>query len=327
MTERATIFERLQIGAEATNARGTSVSAGKLLPSLSVAATPNLTTSRFRPQGRKLDTLVVPGQRWTAGTVEGRLTYNEIIYPLASLLGNVSPTTPGGATNAREWSFAMSTSAPATYRSYTMEVGSSTRAAKFTHGVFTDVSLDFSPTEIALGGSVLGQKYTDGISLTSNPSSVALMPVDPNDVTIYVDSTAAALGTTAMSRVFAANLSISGAYGPVWTIDASEPSWASLVETAPDATLAMTFAADATGMGFLSVFEDGATRYVRIEATGPEIETGQDYLFRMDLAVKCEAVDLSDQDGVLGAAWTMRLVDDADVTGIEVLVRNKVTAL
>lgn len=327
MTERASVFERLQIGAEATNARGTSVSAGKLLPSLSVSAAPNLTSSRFRPQGRKLDTLVVPGQRWTAGTVDGRLTYNEIIYPLASLLGNVSPTTPLGATAARQWAFAMTPSAPATYRSYTMEVGSSTRAAKFTHAVFTDLTLDFSPTEITLGGSVIGQKYTDGITLTSNPASVALMPVDPNDVTIYVDATAGGIGTTAMDRVFAASLGISGVFGPVWTINAAESSFASLVETAPDATLGITFAADATGMGFLDVFEDGATRYVRIEAVGPEIETGQDYTLTLDMAVKCESVSLADQDGVLGAAWTMRLVDDATVTGIEVTVKNAVTGL
>jgi len=327
MTERASVFERLQIGAEATNARGTSVSAAKVLPSLSVVASPQLTTSRFRPQGRKLDSLVVPGQRWTEGSVEGRLTYNEIIYPLASLLGNVSPTTPSGATNARQWSFAMNPDGPATYRSYTMETGSSTRAAKFTHAVFSALNIDFSPTEITLGGTVLGQKYTDGITLTANPVDIALMPVDPNDVTIYVDDTAAGLGTTAMERVFAASLGITGVYGPVWTINAAESSFASLVETAPDASLNITFAADAVGMGFLGVFEDGATRYVRVEAAGPEIESGQDYTLTIDMAVKCEAVSLADQDGVLGAAWTMRLVDDADVTGIEVVVKNKVAAL
>lgn len=327
MAERASVFERLQIGAEATNARGTSVSASKQLPSLSVSAKPELTSSRFRPSGDKLDSLIVPGQRWTSGTVEGRLTYNEIIYPLASLLGNVSPTTPAGATNAREWSYAMSTSAATTYRSYTMEVGSGTRAAKFTHGTFTELSLDFSPTEITLGGAVIGQKYTDGITLTSNPTSVALAPVDPNDVTIYMDSSAANLGTTALSRVFAANLSLAGAFGPVWTIDASQASWAALVEQAPDATLNVTLAADSTGMGLLSTFESGATKYIRIKAEGAEIETGQNYLVQLDMAVKVEVVDLSDQDGVLGAAWTMRLVKDADVTGIEVLVRNAVTAL
>lgn len=327
MPERASVFERLQIGAESTSARGTSVSAGKILPSLSISASPQLTSSRFRPQGLKLDSLVVPGQRWTEGSVEGRLTYNEIVYPLASLLGNVTPSTPAGATNSREWQFAMNTGSAATYRSYTMEVGSSTRAAKFTHGVFTELNLEFSPTEVTLGGSVIGQKYTDDISLTGSPTKIALAPVDPNDVTIYIDSSAANLGTTAMTRVFAASFGLSGVFSPVWTIDSSVSSWTALVEQAPDATLSMTFAADAVGMGFLSVFESGATRYVRIEALGGEIETGHNYLIRMDMAVKCEQVSLDDQDGVMGAAWDMRLVDDPDVTGIEVLVRNAITAL
>lgn len=327
MPERATVFEGLQIGAEATNARGTAVSASKRLQSMGLTAAPNLTSSRFRPQGRKLDTLVVPGRRWTAGTVDGRAAYNEVIYPLASVLGNVSPTTPSGATAAREWAFAFAPGAPATYRSYTMEVGSSVRAAKFTHAIFTSFGLDFSTEEITLSADVLGQKWQDGVSLTANPTTLTLIPIDPNDVTIYVDSSNAALGTTAMTRVFAASFNISDVYGPVWTIDASQESWAAAVDTAPDASLDITFAADSVGMGFLGVFEDGATRYVRIEAEGPDIESGQPYLFRADFAAKCEAVALNDQDGVVGAAWTLRVVDDPDLTGIEVLVRNTITAL
>lgn len=325
MPERATIFETIQIGVETTP--GTAVAATRILGSMGIGAAPRLTSSRYRPRGRKLDTLVVPGRRDSAGPIDGRATYNELQYPLSSQLGPATITTPEGATNAREWAFGMTPNGPDNGVTYTVESGSSVRAGRFTHGIFTGFGMDFGTEEITLSGDIIGHKWQDGVTLTPGATQIPLVPIDPNDVSIYVDDTFATLGTTLMERLFRAPWSLGDKYGPVWVINAANPSWVTAVETPPDATLGLTFAADAVGMAFLDVFEEGATRYVRIEAEGPEIEAGQPYLFRADFAAKAESVSFDDQDGVVGAAWTLRQVDDPDLTGLAVTLRNEQAAL
>lgn len=325
MAERATIFETMQIGVETTP--GVAVAANRKLGSLGITAAPRLTSSRFRPRGRKLDTLVVPGRRDSAGPVEGRLTYNEPQYPLSSICGPAVISTPVGATLAREWLFDIAASGADNGKAYTVEIGSSVRAGRFAHGIFTGLGMDFGTEEITLNGDIMGHKWQDGVTMTASPTEIDLVPVDPNDVTIYVDDTFAGLGTTPMERLFAARFGIGGKYGPVWVINAANPSWVTAVELPADATLGLTFAADAVGMDFLDVFEEGATRYVRIEAVGAEIETDQDYLFRADFAAKAEQVSFDDQDGVVGAAWVLRLVEAPSLVGLKVLLRNERAAL
>lgn len=326
MPERASVFETVQIGVEVTP--GTAVAATKRLAALGITAGPDLSSSAFMPRGRKLNTLVVPGRRFTSGTLDGRLTYTEIVYPLASLLGAATITTPAGATTARQWAFGMNAGGPDDFRSYTVEIGSSVRGSRFSHGIITSLSMDFSSEEITLGGDIIGRKWEDPFTMTTaGVTEVALIPVDPNDVSIYVDETYATIGTTLMERIFAASFSLGGKYGPIWPINAANPSWATVVELAPDATLNLTFAADAAGMDFLGVFEEGATRYVRIEAVGPEIEAGQNYTFTADFAIKAQSMSFEDTDGVVSAAWSLLLVDDPDLSGLAVTVTNELSAL
>ena len=325
MSERAEVFEGVQIGVETTP--GTAVAATKRLSALGITAGPELTSSAFMPRGRKLNTLVIPGRRSTTGTLDGRLTYTEIVYPLTSLVGAATITTPAEATDAREWAFDLNPSGPDGFKAYTVEIGSTVRGSRFAHGVITGLTIDMSSEEITLGGDIIGQKWEDGFTLTGGVTDVPLIPVDPNDLSIYVDETYEDIGTTLMERIFSANCGLTGKYGPIWPINAANDSFATVVELAPEATLGLTFAADAVGMGFLDVFEEGATRYVRIEANGPEIETDQNYLFRMDFAAKAQSMSFEGVDGVVGAAWSLTLVDDADLAGLEILVRNGLAAL
>jgi len=325
--ERATIFETMQIGVETVP--GTAVAASKRLGSIGINAAPALTSKRYRPRGRKLDTLVTPGRRSTEGTVDGQATYNELQYPYSSIYGPAVISTPAGATLAREWLFELTPNGPDDGTTYTVEIGSSVFGNRFAHGIFTGLSMNFGTEEISLGGNIIGHKWQPGFAMTTGGgvTEIDLEPIDPNDVTIYVDEDHAALGTTPMERIFAGQWGIGDKYGPVWVINAANPSWVTTVETPPDATLGLTFAADSVGMDFLDVFEQGATRFVRIEAVGREIEEDQDYLFRADFAAKAEQVAFPDQDGVVGAAWSLRQVQDPLLAGTRILLRNERAAL
>jgi len=325
MSERAEIFETIQIGVEVTP--GVAVAANRKLASLGITAAPRLTSSRFRPRGRKFDTLVVPGRRDTAGNVEGRGTYNELQYPMSSIAGAATITTPSGATVAREWLFEINPQGPDVPTTYTTEIGSSVRASRVAGGLFSGLSMNFGTEEITLGGDFMGRRWEDDVTMTASPTEIDLVPIDPNDVSIYVDDSYAALGTTLQERLFAAQWAVTGKYGPIWVINAANPSWASTVELAADATLGMTYAADDEGMAPLVAFENGDTVWVRIEAVGPDIEASQPYLFRADFAAKAEEISFDNQDGIVGAAWTFRLVDNTDLAGVQVLLRNERAAL
>ncbi|AZF90300.1 MAG: tail protein [Phage 5P_3] len=136
-------------------------------------------------------------------------------------------------------------------------------------------------------------------------------PILPEDISIYMDDTAAALGTTLLTRVLTCNWSLSGRHGPVWPINAANASFATHVETEPEGTVEMTMEADAVGMGLLTPLRSGAKKFVRIQAVGPEIDTGYCYTLTLDLClVVTEPGEFSDEDGVYAISPTFRVAHD-----------------
>ena len=88
MTDRATIFQGIQLGVESTN--GANAAADKQLLSLTLEPTIELETNTYKPTGHKYPTIVVPNKEWTSAKLGGPLTYGEIVYLLSSVL--VTPT-------------------------------------------------------------------------------------------------------------------------------------------------------------------------------------------------------------------------------------------
>ncbi|HXF54827.1 MAG TPA: hypothetical protein VNK52_11955, partial [Hyphomicrobiaceae bacterium] len=169
----------------------------------------------------------------------------------------------------------------------------------------------------------------DGITMTASPTEIELVPVLPTQVDVYLDNTAAGIGTTKFTRVLSAELNISDRFGQVWPLDSSLSGFAAHVETEPTVTLALTLAADAQGMGPLTAMRNGDKRFIRLKATGPNIETGNDYLFQIDMCgVVSEVGDFSDEDGVYAIQWTFRATYDSGWgKAMEVQVDNKLSAL
>jgi hypothetical protein len=432
MTERATVFEDAQIGPESLAAKGVAVAADTRLPAIGINMTPAITTRRFRPRGRKLDTLIVPGKKSTEGDIEGVATYQDPVYVLDSLLGTTTPTIPGGATLARERLWRIISSGPDNPQSYTVEAGSSVRAARATHVVFTEMSLELNSEEVNIGGALIGQRYVDGITRTADREEVqtvvqagasagdftltfegqttaaiaynaaasvvqtrlealsnvapgdvtcaggplgtsgvtvtfentgALLgdrtlmtaniagltggtvtitetikgiqiseleqvPVQPDDIVLYMDEAFEDIGTTVVDRLLSATLTIGDRYAPLWVVNRANASWVAIIETAPNITLEYVVEADADGMAYLTDMENGDTKFARLECLGPEIETGQNYLLQVDFVGAIDDLGgMDDEDGVWGVTWTLRALDDDDMVGIEVLMRNEIAAL
>ena len=328
MTERATVFETVQIGPEPTNARGVPVAATRLLDALGIEAAPAFTSRRIRPHGRKIDTRVAPGRRSTEGSVpESSAVFGEVCYALESIFGVVTPTVPAGGTVARERLYSMNTRGPDTYRTYTVEQGSAAGAKRFAHALFTALTMGFTTEDVTVSGALIGQKPTRGITMTPNPVALPMVVMDPNDVLITADAAYANIGTTALERALSATFATGAKYNPLWVVNRNNPSWATVIESPVDATLGLVLEANTQSNQFLTRFEAGDVSYVRIEVLGPDVEAGQPHLFRADFAASVENLTEGDQDNVWADTWAFRLVDDPNIPGIRVLVRNGIAAL
>jgi len=327
MAERATVFQTVQVGVESTY--GTSVAASKLLQSMSIEPNIQADVKTFRPSGQKFNTVAALGKEWSAGKLSGMATYTEIIYALASALKKPTPTTPGGTT-PRLWTFDSAPSAADTIASYTVEQGSAERAHKVTGLVIPEFGMDFSRDAVSINGSTLARAVTDGITLTAAPTAIALLPILPTAVSVKLADTQAGLaGASVLSRALSASWNIGNRFGPLWTLDSTQTSFAALVEMVPSGGAKLKVEADAAGMGLLTQLRSGATKFMRIAATGDQIETTYYYSIQIDLALKVTKVsDFSDADGVYAVEWEFELAKDSTWgKAIEVQVQNIATAL
>lgn len=311
MAERASVFQGVQLGVETTP--GTAVPANKKLGSLSIQPSIRSESSVFRPMGTKYATVVAQNREWIEASLEGQPTFDEMIYPLSSVLTTAAVTQPDsvGAPSAYLWTFDPKSSAADTPKTFTIEQGDAGRAHRFAYGIVSELGLEFSRSGIGLSGSMLGRRLQDGVTLTASPTSIPLIPILPTQVNVYMDNTAAGLGTTKLTRNFAANLSIGDRFNPVWPLDSSLNSFAATVEAEPTATLEMNMAVDSQWDGILTALRQGDTKFIRIEAVGGTIAAAVNYRFTIDLAGKVSDVgDFDDEDGVFVVPPTFEIVHD-----------------
>lgn len=326
MSERTTITQVTQIGVESTP--GQEANASKLLQAISIEPSIQAEVQTYRPAGGKFVTVGALGKEWTEASISGPATYTDLTYLLASILSYADPVQQG-ATAAYLWTFSPAHLAEDTIKTYTVERGSSLRAGRFTHGIVSELGLSFSRESVEVSGSMLGQQYQDGITMTATPTAVALQPVLPTEVSVYIDPSAADLGTTQLERAFQAEWKVGNRFAPLWPLDASVNSFAATVETAPEATLSLTVEADAEGMGPLSAMRTGTKQFVRIEAVGPVIATPHTWKLTLDLCgLVSEVGEFSDEDGVYAVQWTFTGAYDATWTkALQVQLSNTLSAL
>jgi hypothetical protein len=324
---RATVAQKVQIGRESTP--GTAVPADKSLGSLSIALAPASENTTFRPKGTKYPTIVAANKEWAVANLEGQPTYEEVVYPLASVLTApvVSEVMDGATgTGAYTWEFDPSSQGADAPAIFTVEQGDTSQAERVSHVLFHTFGLEFSRSEVTLSGEGIGRSLETDVPLTAGATPVAedLTPILPGQVCIYVADDPATLGEagTLQGTAISANPSIGGRYNPVWYLNCTQESFATYVEAPePDASLEFRTEANANGMAWLDRFRTGATQFVRIEAKGPVVASKADNpgltedvqaRLTLDFAVKVsEAGALEDEDGIYAFQPTLTVVHDA----------------
>lgn len=330
MPDRALVFEGNQIGVETVP--GTSVPADKQLTAMNIALSPAAEVDVYGPMGMKYDTLSILNREWAAGDISGRPTFTELVYPLSSVLTAPVITTPATGVTARDWDWTPANTAPDTPKTFTIEQGQpgSGLADKATGLIVTELGLTFSRTGgVEMSGSALARAILTGQTLTATPTAIPLVPIAPGMVSVYVDDTAAALGTTKLLRDFSAEWRVGDRYNPIWPLNAALASFDGTIEAKPTPTLSLTLGNDAVGQGFLTTMRTGAKKFVRLEAVGGIIETALTYLLRIDCcAIVSDAPSKGDVDGLSTLDWSFRLAYDATFgAAMKLKLRNTLTAL
>lgn len=329
MPDQTTSTQKVQIGVEATP--GTLVPATKRLLSLDLSLGAQGDIQTFKPSGSKYPAIASLGKEWAGGDIEGWPTYTELLYIISNVLGAPTTTTPGGATTAREHRWDIKSSELLSPKTWSVEKGSSSLARKAAYGLFTELGVTYNRDELSLDGTFMARILDAAATLTAlgGGSELPLIPVLPREVSIYLDTTAAGIGTTKLLRVLEASWQLGDQYTGLWPLDAAQSSFAATYEGEPSSEVGLTLGADAVGYGLLAPMRAGQTRYLRIEAIGGEIETGQDYEFTVDLPVKVtEVPDETDDDGLETLEYGFELFHDSDMGNAgEILLRNGIAAL
>jgi hypothetical protein len=321
MSERATIHQSVQVGVEVD--AGTQAAASRRLAGVAVQMNPKAEVTTFRAGGSKYASTTAKAKEWSEGSISGVPTYTELALLLAANYGNASVVDNEDGTYT--WNFSAESHGPDNVKSLTIEQGSSVRAHRALGCVVSDLTLAFSRAAGTqeVSGAILGQAIADGVTMTAAATEYPLEPITAEHVTVYLDNTEAALGTTALDRAFSIELAHTGRFSPVWVLKQSQASYATTVEGAPELKATLTVAADSQGMGLLSQLRAGQTKWLRIEAVN-----GTNRL-TIDLPVRVAAVqDFSDEGGVFAfGAELVAIHDDAFGGSHKVELRNTISAL
>lgn len=316
MAERATIAQAVQIGVETTP--GTAVACNRRLGSIGFNIGPKVETNAQRPIGQKYSNLQILGKEWSEASIEGAPAYTELPYLFSSLFSTGTVTSVMDAstdTMGRKWVFDSNAFGADTPKTFTVEQGSSVRAHRAANLIISDATFNFSREEVTLEGTAIGRALEDNITLTSSPTMLPQVPVRPTEVTFYLDNTAAGLGTTKLTRALSGSFELSSRFGPLWVVDASLPSFVTTIETEPTAQFTLMQEADAQGMASLAALRAGTTKFLRIEAVGPQIYSGGVQVFHkftLDVAGQVSDVgEFSDEDGVYAIEFTFGSIVDS----------------
>jgi hypothetical protein len=327
VAERSSISQGVSLGVETTP--GTAVAATRRLGSIGFSPGVKAEFTEQRPMGQKWLNAAIIGKEWSESAIEGSPCYTELPYIFASLLSTPTITAildGATSTGGRTWLFGTSSSNDDTPKTYTVEQGSSVRAHRAGNVIINEMTLGFSREEVTLEGSALGQAIEDGITLSAGVTQLPQVMAIPKNFSVYLDTTAAGLGTTKLTRVLSGEIGISDRYGPLWVVDAAKPSFVTTIETTPTGSAKLLLEADAQGMAPLVDMRAGTTKFLRVEAVGANIYTGGvtvNHRLRWDAAVQVsEPEEFSDEDGVYAMGWGFSFVHDATwgkATSVEVI--------
>lgn len=159
-------------------------------------------------------------------------------------------------------------------------------------------------------------------------SDIPQVPVSISEVDVYIDEEFADIGTTKFCEAKEINLTWPDFRALDFRLCTDVQSWKELVIQALEGmTGRITLVKTTDVIALIDALDQKQkpTWYVRIDFVGPEIATGYDYQFQLDLAVQIrEPVDRKDVEGAVYAhEFDFQVVGSTDMGGpLQALIRN-----
>lgn len=277
------------MGVETT--KGTAVAAIRKMTELSISIDPELQTKFFRAAGYKVDTTGVMQREWGKGKYDGVLSYNSFIYILESMIGSAAGGVATGS--GFTWQYdPLSTGQNPNNKTYSVEEGDSIAVQKAAYAILNSCSIDFGTDDVKVSGDVLSQALGAGSITTASVTEIATAPITVNQLDIYIDPTAAALGTTRLTDCYNESVAFGPAYGPKFIHDTTFQSFKELIEMIVSLkfTFECEYSAQARALYLAAKASSLPPQFLRIKATGPLISVGVNNLIQIDLCGKIESV-------------------------------------
>lgn len=189
----------------------------------------------------------------------------------------------------------------------------------------SDVALPTIDNTGLTGGTIAASEGQKG-----GITTIGVHAVQAPEWDIFVDDTPGAIGTTQVDA-YSGAFQFNGTTNPEWVIRSSLSSFRNDILQVPDATMNLVLPNETAARALYTALIGGATKYVRYRATGPLIESGQNYLLQIDCAV--QGSENLAQFGNEGGAETLpiplTIVSDSSFAsgGVSALVRNSLTSL
>lgn len=249
----------------------------------------------------------------------------------AGLTGGSSPgvtVSTNGATNTRRWTFFPSDTDADTFDSFTIEKGSSLGASSVPGVRCDEIDLTFVPDKsIELKAKLFGKVLSDGITMTSSPSAVALKPLTPRNVDVYLAASEAALAAGQI-KPLEARFSIKNRHTQVYELNSSETSCEDTVERMLDVSGQIIVEQNSAANAYMTALRAGTEKFLRIVVTGETIETGFPYKMIITMPFEFQKGSRGARQDVHCGTYDIFAIHDATFNGsVKVVIDTAMTAL
>lgn len=292
------------LGLEAS--AGVAATLAKRLPAYSLEVTPEVETSRYRPNGYYAATSSQLINETTVAPLEGQLDFNNLLYLLTMAFGAVAPTTI--VAGAYKWEWPLNGKTPIVPKTATIEHGDTARSGKFTYAHADSLKIEASRmAEGKVSADILGQRLTPAATAltTAGITEVEVLPIAGTMWDVYAEANGAALAapTNKIADIYKAEFDFSDfrakdipmdstVLGFKSTVMGEEPKWAfsALLGASAETDSYLTTKARLNQRSFFSA-----------KATGGQIgATANNYELKIDFAAWVDTFDsYGSEDGIL----------------------------
>jgi hypothetical protein len=243
----------------------------------------------------------------------------------AGLTGGTFGITTTAASAARRWLYNLTQSDVDTLKSYTIQKGSSVNAASFGYAQATDMEWNFSRTTVGLTAKMLGQILTDGITMTSTPTDIALQPVSVPEISVWAGTSV--LGLARLDNVQTCKVGWKDRVKPAFYLDDQQTSYTAPVENELDMMATLKVMQNTAANAYLTALRAKTYGYLRIMMVGQNIESGYPYRIRLTTPYQVRNPKRGESESVYTGDYDFQFVYNAAGVGIEVVVDCALTAL